>query len=68
MAWKIEIEKADGTVIDFTESGRVKVWDDALDADYVAERLHYRYAETENYARFSVIDVESGETYTDWEC
>lgn len=66
--YKLEIEKADGTVTFFEMNGTDKLWHDPKDADYTAERLHYRFADTERYARWSVVDAKTGETYSDWEC
>lgn len=63
----IEIEKADGEVFPYTVDGRVETFDDAGDAEYVTERLHFRFAVTERYASFRVLD-EDGEVHSEMEC
>lgn len=63
----IEIERADGEVFPYTANGRVESFEDSGDAEYVIERLHYRFAETERYASFRVLD-ENNEVVSEMEC
>lgn len=66
MAYKIEVERADGVVF-YVGGGEHKLFENAEDADWEAEQFWLKLAHTEEYARFSVIDAETGDTYTDWE-
>lgn len=63
----IEIERADGKVFPYTADGQVEYFDNADDAGYVTERLHFRFAVTERYASFRVLD-ENNEVVSEMEC
>jgi len=58
----IETESPDGVVI---KHGRF--WATAEQADTQAELTWLRNQDTERYARISVIEEATGETYSDWE-
>ena len=64
----IEIERANGTKFAHTIDDEVLRFDTAEEADELAEAMWLRLGEFGNYARFSVIDPETGDSYSDWEC
>ena len=64
----IEIERANGTVFIYRVEDKVRRFETAQEADEVAETFWNSYAESEKYARFSVIDPDTGDSYSDWEC
>jgi hypothetical protein len=65
--WRIEYLDNAGSFGSFHRDGGVATWATAEDADGQAERLWLKYVDTERYDRISVVNVESGVIYSDWE-
>lgn len=63
MAYVIEYERVSGEVEDMPA-----IFPTTDDAMGVAEDLHRRYAPTEKFARFSILDSDTREVYADYEC
>lgn len=63
MAYTIECESIYGNV-----QKVAGVFPTAEDAMEVCEGLWNRYAPTEKFTRFSIINKETKETYADYEC
>jgi len=59
--YRVEMETAQGETL----TGKT-IFGSLHSADTFAENLWFKYANTERYARFSVID-SSGNRVTDWE-
>lgn len=64
----IEIERVNGTTFAHTVDGKVLRFETGAEADELAEAMWLRLGEFGGYARFSVIDPETGDSYSDWEC
>lgn len=63
MKFVIEYETVSG---DIEEMGAE--FDNTDDAMGVCERVHNKYAPTEKFVRFSIVNKETREVYADYEC
>ena len=63
--YKIEIEKVDGLVYDYNQG---LLFDDVEDAELRTEFMHRMKSGGGEYASFRVIEVATGEVYSEMEC